>query len=64
MDSYESKEELKNAIHLGYLSLDNEYDGIEESQKRHTYARCRSDARRNHRLSTGLDESCDGMGQG
>lgn len=32
-NNYESKEELKNAIHAGYLALDQEFDDIEESQK-------------------------------
>lgn len=30
---YLSKEELKNAIHIAYLSLDHEFDDIDESQK-------------------------------
>ncbi|KTD86100.1 ClbS/DfsB family four-helix bundle protein [Paenibacillus etheri] len=30
---YLSKEELKNAIHIAYLSLDHEFDYIDESQK-------------------------------
>ncbi|MGF7047835.1 hypothetical protein J2T13_002341 [Paenibacillus sp. DS2015] len=30
---YESKHALKSAIHIGYLSLDIEFDGIDDAQK-------------------------------
>jgi len=30
---YPSKEALKNAIHTAYLSLDHEFEGIENAQK-------------------------------
>lgn len=37
--NYPTKEVLKNAIHTAYLSLDKEFDGIENTQKTFVWKR-------------------------